>query len=574
MRYDQNVRPLLRTVGGMPSRYRNRNERPPSYESVVRSTADSNGLGSGGACELDAPVTEPRLEMISNTKSSKRVRSPISYDAEPISSSSDDDDDDRSKRADIVGTTFRSGSKASSPLPAKPAAKNTRRPAPGKRTRSSAFDIDSKSLDPLSSKESAIPGDSRNSRPARRPLKRQKEETSDEGGPKGRFEAMTDAFRPSRAKGTARYGSKASSAKPTRTGSSQTTGFKRVEGSPITSSPEKARRFVAHSYGSLADSPTASPRKSMKIPERAPEEDLSDLSPARKRPAKLQTARKSRRGAKSPPTRRESSPDQDSPVAAFKMPSMGTIDLSDDLDLQPIDDSPGDLGSDVEDLTILEGYGDKATSADAVCPMCNERVDQELLDKFTKGERMTISQQQQFCQHHQMKSAKETWVKKGYPTIDWARLDTRISKHHGALGDILGGGPSHYGDVFARRVKAGKSKTVLKTKQSLTPGYYGIRGLRQMTENIIKHFSSLLRERAVRDRLISARGFTAYVQSVLVPELTVRLIMEDMDVLEAAARSILQASIGIGELLNEEDGDVVPEEDDSDAESLSSRSTL
>jgi len=307
----------------------------------------------------------------------------------------------------------------------------------------------------------------------------------------------------------------------------------------------------------------------MKIPERV-EEDISDPSPPRKLPKKPSTIRAPRsRGRVGKPVRRQVSPEQDSPTAVFKMPSAGILDLGTSFDL-----APDKLESDVEDPTLLAREDDTVSPVDAVCPMCNERVDQELLDNFTKHNRMTVAQQQEFCHHHTLKSAKEMWVDKGYPNIDWHGLELRISKHHGILRDILEGGSSHYGDNFASNVKAGKSKTVFKTKQSITPGYYGIRGLRLMTENIIKHFSSLLRKRAVRDRLVSARGHTAYVQSVLVPELTVRLIMEDMDVPEETARSILQASIWIGELLNEEDGDVVLNENGSDTDSLSSLSSM
>ena len=251
-------------------------------------------------------------------------------------------------------------------------------------------------------------------------------------------------------------------------------------------------------------------------------------------------------------------------MAEFKMPSFGAVDLGTDFDLGPIQNTPKKLRREVEDPSSPEGGDETAATAGAVCPMCNEQVDRDLLDSFTKGKRMTIAQQQKFCQHHNLKSARNTWVDKGYPDIDWRQLESRISKRHGILEGILEGRASHYGDKFTRRVKAGKSKTVLKTKQSLTPGYYGIRGLRLMTETIINHFSSLLRKRAVQDRLISARGYTAYVQAVLVPELAVRLIMEDMGVSEVKARSILQESIWIGELLNEEVGDVVPEDEDED----------
>lgn len=70
-------------------------------------------------------------------------------------------------------------------------------------------------------------------------------------------------------------------------------------------------------------------------------------------------------------------------------------------------------------------------------------------------------------------------------------------------------------------------------------------------------FSAQLRRIAVTDRLVAARGVTGYVQTVLVPELAVRLIREDMGVGVEDARQVMRESVGIGDLLNEEVEDVV-----------------
>jgi hypothetical protein len=60
---------------------------------------------------------------------------------------------------------------------------------------------------------------------------------------------------------------------------------------------------------------------------------------------------------------------------------------------------------------------------------------------------------------------------------------------------------------------------------------------------------------------------------LLVPELAVQMIMEDMDVSQAQARSILQESIWVGELLNEERENVMTNEE-SDNESTSPLTSL
>jgi hypothetical protein len=119
---------------------------------------------------------------------------------------------------------------------------------------------------------------------------------------------------------------------------------------------------------------------------------------------------------------------------------------------------------------------------------------------------MDIRIQAKFCQAHKEKSARREWVTKGYPNIDWSAFDGRIAD--------VALNPGYY-------------------------GYYGTRGLRAMSNNILSKFSPELREIAFKDRLVAARGVAAYVETVLVPELVVRFISEDMKVSEEKARQIM-----------------------------------
>lgn len=198
----------------------------------------------------------------------------------------------------------------------------------------------------------------------------------------------------------------------------------------------------------------------------------------------------------------------------------------------------------------------------ARCPMCHGTVDSKLLEKHSVGARMSIKKQTAFCRLHKWREAQEAQQKKGYPDIEWAALQTRFSQHKYFIRDILEGKkPSHFASLLGDKVESGKDRTLLKTDESLTPGYYGPRGLRTMTDLIMGTFSDTVRRRAVEDPLVSARGYTGYVQAVLVPELTVRLIMEDMNVDEAAARRIMRESRELGEFLSEEVRDVVRDSD-------------
>jgi hypothetical protein len=197
------------------------------------------------------------------------------------------------------------------------------------------------------------------------------------------------------------------------------------------------------------------------------------------------------------------------------------------------------------------------------CPYCKKPVDAELLQTFSKGKRMPIRMQRLFCTEHKKVEAKDLWRSRGYPDIDWKALDSRISDHCNYLERILKGGRSHFGDLLARDIKEGINRNLMKADFNCSPGYYGTRGFRVMQESIFDRFSSLLRKRAVEDSLVSSRGYSLYVQAVLVPELAVRLVMEDMGVEAKEARQILEESAWIGELLCEDVGDVVDEDDDN-----------
>ncbi|KAH8675485.1 RTC4-like domain-containing protein [Xylariales sp. PMI_506] len=193
-----------------------------------------------------------------------------------------------------------------------------------------------------------------------------------------------------------------------------------------------------------------------------------------------------------------------------------------------------------------------------VCPMCNEAVDRELFQKYTNGGRMNVKKQTAFCMAHKRKTAQDTWKARHYPEIDWENLTLQFTKYQSALDDILQVRcPSHYASLLNEQIEKGKARTLLKSDDSLIPGYYGPRGLRVMTDFILKSFSDTLRQRAIEDRLVSARGYAGYVQAVLVPELAVRLIMDDMGVNEKNARKIMLESSALGEILHEEKRDIV-----------------
>lgn len=85
------------------------------------------------------------------------------------------------------------------------------------------------------------------------------------------------------------------------------------------------------------------------------------------------------------------------------------------------------------------------------------------------------------------------------------------------------------------------------------------------TELLSIRFGTQILCRAEKDPITKAAGIPGFVQSVLVPELSIRLVQEDMQVNEDEAINILRESRKLGGILNEETGDHVELTSDDDS---------
>lgn len=228
----------------------------------------------------------------------------------------------------------------------------------------------------------------------------------------------------------------------------------------------------------------------------------------------------------------------------------GDVDVEEDFSASERDEKD-DAQDNAPQFQALGGSEDDDPTPASLCPWCGEPVDEELLKKFSKGERMNVRMQTRFCQKHKKHTAMEAWESKAYPTIDWDGLPQRIETHHDSLLDIVDGQESYYRSRLAERINAGEARS-MKKEDNLNPGYYGPRGFNLMCDRLVHRFSDLLKEKAVKDRVISGRGSAAFIQSVLVAELATLLIMEDMGVPYDEARDIMEESKAIGEIVWEE----------------------
>jgi hypothetical protein len=209
------------------------------------------------------------------------------------------------------------------------------------------------------------------------------------------------------------------------------------------------------------------------------------------------------------------------------------------------------------------------------CPICNEPVSQDSYWTFWKGLSSTVKNQALFCHTHRRATASTSYLAEGYPSlngaphIDWSALSSRIKKHRMALYSILcNETPSAHRARYAPLALTGAAAAVPRKRTDLSPaaqqhldtyaldshaagpGYYGPRGRRLMTESIM----SLLRTEIQRstDPVVLTSGPATFVQAVLVPEVAVRLIMEDLMCDWERAEEVREATGEMGALLNEE----------------------
>lgn len=216
-----------------------------------------------------------------------------------------------------------------------------------------------------------------------------------------------------------------------------------------------------------------------------------------------------------------------------------------------------------------------STDYDDKCPLCENLVQPSYYWDFWKGKgTKTMHLQKQFCRLHTEHDALALYKQKGYPEIDWELLPARVENYHSQLIALLKGDvESHYRDSHAQKAEAGERPNVREMMASnadleTKTGYYGPRGRRAMMEAITTQLADVIRECAEKDKVVNFGGFANFVLRVLVPELTIRLVIEDCGCSEQMAKEIIQESGELGGLVHDEIEDMVRVESDAEEEEV------
>jgi hypothetical protein len=239
------------------------------------------------------------------------------------------------------------------------------------------------------------------------------------------------------------------------------------------------------------------------------------------------------------------------------------LDITDSENDSPLSSAPSygsiDLSTENEDDSRT-----KFNPADHLCPMCKEPVDPGALLVFRAQPKQRIRDQRKFCESHKISSAEQEWKKAGYPTINWDEFDQRIESHFSEIEKLMvPDSSSYYRNYLKSMLKDGKAKNFAlrfegDALEALSCGYYGTRGSERMLQRITTRYARKLRRLAAEDHIVNQAGVVGYTQTVLVPELAIRLIKEDMGVDDASARNIMRESINLGEKMNPAPNDIVP----------------
>lgn len=229
-----------------------------------------------------------------------------------------------------------------------------------------------------------------------------------------------------------------------------------------------------------------------------------------------------------------------------------------DADSEELSEPPSSDELDEAKEALEDEFGDMTK-----CPYCDQPVSRSALYKFNPGnsrsKRMKINQQAKFCRSHRRADARLEWSKRGYPNIDWAELPSRITLMHDHILAVI---EQRIESIFRRdleeKIDSGRHRTLAQSLRSdaaaldaLVPGYYGGRGAKIIAECLTNAFAAKIRERAgkERDKTTAAVGVSGFVQAVLVPEVGMKLVMEDLSIKEEKAVGVLREAAEMGDLL-------------------------
>jgi hypothetical protein len=307
----------------------------------------------------------------------------------------------------------------------------------------------------------------------------------------------------------------------------------------------------------------------MKVQDDDDDSDLSDISMVSLPVKKKEEGKTAQENCKTASTAKSDRPNLLEQLGAYRdTPSnsqlTATPNGNESGQSTPLSSVPSSALPQAEPLHTLEQYAaDIPTqkAAEDKCPLCETPVDPTHYREYWSKKKRTARHERAFCQEHVRRAALEEYRQKGYPVIDWDALPSRIRSHHAYLTDIINNiQPSTYRDLYAQQASSrqtGSKMMETNFEMRKQTGYYGSRGSHVMMDAIMRELADDIRHAARRDHVVRLAGVANFVLRVLVPEVTVRLVMEDFGIGQKAAEECIKESGELGALVNEEVADEV-----------------
>jgi hypothetical protein len=242
---------------------------------------------------------------------------------------------------------------------------------------------------------------------------------------------------------------------------------------------------------------------------------------------------------------RASSSNKPSPVTKFQNP-----DFEPEYSSEPkiSFESPEDILSMPKELARKPPESPPKPPTERRCPFCRRK----LPESFTETPPTSSRAQFGYCQRHENSSIIAIGKLNGYPTsLDFTLLKSRVIEMLPEIRQLI---DSSIESEFMTKLRSKTSRRSAAAPMSMInffedsqPGYYGSRGSEIISQTLIRKYGDYLRGSDERFEDVKyCGGITGFISSVLVPEVGVRLIMEDMDVNWGRAKQIMKDSVSYG----------------------------
>lgn len=262
--------------------------------------------------------------------------------------------------------------------------------------------------------------------------------------------------------------------------------------------------------------------------------------------------------------------------------SLSSVNLL--IDYEVDDEMRASLNA-IDEDTLEQNQASKLDLDHVACPVCKRILLKSSTNFTTSTLRvLPLSKQQKFCYDHRIQDAKRKWAEKGYPDINFDALgsSSTLRKHIRTLPSIIQRKKtSHYLTALDEAISAAKgNQTTIERYFNLTAittihnGYYGPRGAKVISQAIAEDadVAKVLKKAIKSDKSFRLAGIGRAIDCVLLPEVLVRLVIEDTSLgqgrggrsgkAEEEARKVLEESVDVGLMLCGDDDHVDGMEDD------------